>query len=75
VDLFRIKHIRIPIPHPREKFINEFYKHFKFRALIKTKGICRILNKIALEALWWLIKWGLFWILVLFLFGVPILIF
>jgi hypothetical protein len=28
-----------------------------------------------LEALWWLIKWVLFWILVLLLFGVPILIF
>jgi hypothetical protein len=27
------------------------------------------------KALWWLIKWGLFWILVLLLFGVPILIF
>jgi hypothetical protein len=27
------------------------------------------------KALWWLIKWGLFWILVLMLFGVPILIF
>jgi hypothetical protein len=27
------------------------------------------------EALWWLIKWALFWILVLLLFGAPILIF
>jgi hypothetical protein len=27
------------------------------------------------KALWWLIKWSLFWILVLLLFGVPILIF
>jgi hypothetical protein len=27
------------------------------------------------KSLWWLIKWGLFWILVLLLFGVPILIF
>jgi hypothetical protein len=27
------------------------------------------------KALWWLIKWALFWILVLLLFGVPILIF
>jgi len=28
-----------------------------------------------LKALWWLINWGLFWILVLLLFCVPILIF
>jgi len=27
------------------------------------------------KALWWLIKWALFWILVLLIFGVPILIF
>ena len=27
------------------------------------------------KALWGLIKWGLFWILVLLFFGVPILIF
>jgi hypothetical protein len=28
-----------------------------------------------LKSLWWLIKWGLFWILVLLLFSAPILIF
>ncbi|MDH4219564.1 MAG: hypothetical protein OEW23_12380 [Candidatus Aminicenantes bacterium] len=27
------------------------------------------------KSLWWLIKWALFWILGLLLFGVPILIF
>jgi hypothetical protein len=27
------------------------------------------------KVLWWLIRWGLFWILVLLLFGVPIFIF
>ena len=35
----------------------------------------RDMDKGELKFLWWLVKWALFWILVLLLFGVPILIF
>lgn len=33
------------------------------------------MDKEELKSLWWLIKWALFWILVLLLFGGPFLIF
>jgi hypothetical protein len=32
-------------------------------------------DKKELKALWWLIKWGLFWILVLLVFGIPAFVF
>ena len=34
-----------------------------------------LMDKDERKALWWLIKWALFWILILMLFGVPILVF
>jgi hypothetical protein len=49
--------------------------------LIKTalegtvKNAVMSFDREELKALWWLIKWILFWALVLLIFGVPILIF